>query len=80
MSEDKKIKVTFMPGSFNDFDGTQEELDALVAEIVRMAESGELLENAEEIDISGIDDEIAQQLEQYFGDSNKIDVDPRKLN
>jgi hypothetical protein len=36
MSDDKKkIHVEFAPGAFDSFDGTQEELDALMAEIGR---------------------------------------------
>ena len=44
-----KIKVEFAPGCFDGFEGTQEELDAMVAEIERMAESGELEELAVEL-------------------------------
>ena len=43
---DKKMKVEFAPGCFDDFDGTQQELDELVAEIQRMANSGEMFENS----------------------------------
>ena len=50
MSEDKKIRIEFAPGAFDTFDGTQEELDALVAELQRMAESGELAENSVALD------------------------------
>jgi len=46
----KKIKIEFAPGAFDQFDGTQEELDALVAELERMAESGELEENSVALD------------------------------
>jgi hypothetical protein len=42
----KKMKIEFAPGAFDTFDGTQEELDALVAELERMAESGELEANS----------------------------------
>ena len=48
---DKKPEVVFAPGCFDDFEGTQEELDAFVAEIYRLTESGELLEHAEEFNI-----------------------------
>lgn len=41
MSKDK-ITVEFAPGCFDGWEGTQEELDEMVAEIMRMAESGEL--------------------------------------
>jgi len=33
---DKKLKVEFAPGAFNQFEGTQEELDELLAEIQNM--------------------------------------------
>lgn len=44
-----KIKVEFAPGCFDGWEGTQEELDAMVAEIERMALSGELEELAVEL-------------------------------
>lgn len=46
MDKDKHIKIEFAPGCFDNFDGTQEELDAMIAEIQQMADSGELFENA----------------------------------
>jgi hypothetical protein len=57
----KKMKIEFAPGAFDQFDGTQEELDALVAELTRMAESGELeehsvvLEDWDDLDDDAID-------------------------
>lgn len=45
----KKLKVVFAPGCFDDFEGTQEELDELVAEIKSMAERGELEENSKQL-------------------------------
>lgn len=44
-------KIIFAPGCFDDFTGTQEELDSLIAEITKMAEDGTLLENSEPIDV-----------------------------
>lgn len=40
----KKMEIIFAPGCFDEFDGTQEELDALIQEIRDMAESGQLIE------------------------------------
>jgi len=52
MSEDKKkLEVVFAPGCFDEFDGTQEELDELMKQIMAMAESGELEANATPVDI-----------------------------
>jgi hypothetical protein len=41
----KKIKVVFKPGAFDNFEGSQEELDAFVAEIIEGFESGEYLKD-----------------------------------
>jgi hypothetical protein len=51
MSENKKITVEFAPGAFDNFDGTQEELDQLVAEITKIAETGELFERSRPVDL-----------------------------
>ena len=75
--DDKKIKIEFAPGAFDTFDGTQEELDALVAELERMAESGELEANSVALDDwDDLDDEdreiIAEALDRMSP--------PRSLN
>lgn len=36
-----KLKITFEPGCFDNFNGTQEELDAMIADVVRMFETGD---------------------------------------
>ncbi len=54
---EKKIKINFAPGCFDNFEGTQEELDELVAQITQLAESGELLERSRPLDL----DELAQE-------------------
>lgn len=53
---DKKIKIVFQPGCFDDFEGTQEELDDMMIEIQRMADTGELFENAVEVDDLDLED------------------------
>ena len=42
MTDKKKMEIVFAPGCFDQFDGTQEELDELMAKIQDMADSGEL--------------------------------------
>lgn len=77
MTELKKpLKVEFAPGCFDNFEGTQEELDELVAEITRLVESGELMEDESlEIDLDDLDsielDTIAQALDEDDGDLPK---------
>ena len=73
MSEDKKIKIEFYPGCFDDFEGTQEELDELVAEIQRMADTGELFENAtelDELDLDEFDDDVKCVVEKVIDPKN----------
>jgi hypothetical protein len=50
MTKKKHIKIEFAPGAFDQFDGTQQELDEFVAELHRMAESGELEEHSQSLD------------------------------
>ena len=62
MSDDKKkIHITFAPGAFDNFDGTQEELDGLIAEIQRIAESGELDEMSVPLDSDDILDSVSEE-------------------
>jgi hypothetical protein len=50
MTKKKQIKIEFAPGAFDSFEGTQEELDEFIAELHRMAESGELEEHSQSLD------------------------------
>lgn len=56
---DKKLEVVFDPGCFDSFE-TQEDLDAFVAEIHRLINSGELLEldDLEEVDMEEFDQQL----------------------
>jgi hypothetical protein len=60
-----ELKIEFAPGAFDDFEGTQEELDELVSEIQRMFASGEFLENTQQLDLEALaeeDPELAEKL------------------
>lgn len=50
----KPINIVFAPGCFDQFDGTQEELDDMIQQIQKMAESGELFENSRPVDIEDL--------------------------
>lgn len=55
-----KFKIKFAPGSFDDFDGSQEELDDLIKTITDFIQSDEFveaLENADEFDYDSDEDE-----------------------
>lgn len=72
--KDKEIKVTFMPGCFDSFEGTQEEIDELVAQIRKMAVSGKLAEEA-----VPIKEEDLELLDEAFKDAliemKKVKID-----
>ena len=65
--ENKKPELVFAPGCFDDFDGTQEELDELLAEIKRLVETGEIFEKAQPLDIEAMMDEFSdEELAEIF--------------
>ena len=74
---DKKIKIEFAPGAFDSFDGTQEELDALVAELERMAASGELEENSVALEDW---DDLDNADRDIIADALERQQSPRSLN
>lgn len=83
MSDEKPMKIVFVPGCFDNFDGTQEELDEMVAKIKEMVASGEIFENSEPIDFDELEDEnpeLAQKLVDTINDYERGETDKRKLN
>ena len=51
MTEQKKeIKIEFAEGCFDNFDGTQEELQEMIAQIRQMANDGTLEQNSTPVD------------------------------
>lgn len=78
MDNDAKPKLVFAPGCFDEFDGTQEELDELVAEIKGIFE-GKTLEEIQAMSKLAVLDELdAEELEMIL---NNIEEDKeRKLH
>lgn len=70
MSE--KMKIVFAPGCFDGFEGTQEELNELIDELTRMAENGDLMNQARPVDV---DDE-----ELYTAPKAMATANRRRLN
>ena len=67
------IKIVFAEGCFDNFEGTQEELDELMAEINRLVTSGEIFEKSRPVDVDNMDEEEMLQLAQALGiDLNEI--------
>jgi hypothetical protein len=65
--DDVKIRVEIAPGAFDNFEGTQEELDGLIAEINRLAETGELFAQSKPVDIDNMDEDEMLELAQALG-------------
>jgi hypothetical protein len=74
----KELKIQFAPGCFDNFEGTQEELDEFITEITKMISSGEILERSRKLDFDELmetDPEYAEQLMKQLSPQS----DPRKL-
>lgn len=74
----KKIQIEFAPGAFDSFDGTQEELDELIAEIQRLADTGELFENSEQLTDEAFE-ELSDEDKKIVLDALSPDDDSRTL-
>ena len=59
MTDKKKMEIVFAPGCFDQFDGTQEELDELMKQIQDMADSGELQEMS--VPLSEVLDDLSEE-------------------
>lgn len=84
---DREIKIVFQPGCFDDFEGSQEELDNLVKEIQNMVADGSLFENSKILTEDDLDDLPPEVLASIARDLEIIeDIDSveekrnRKLN
>jgi hypothetical protein len=72
MTEKKTPEIIFAPGCFDTFEGTQEELDALMADIMKMFETGEAPESIEFIELT---EEDLEDFEEDFDEP----LEPRTL-
>ena len=81
----KELKIEFAPGCFDSFEGTQEELDGLIAEIKNMFANGTIHEHTREITAENFDElpeEVQMQLARVFldpEDQHLIPAPDRKL-
>jgi hypothetical protein len=65
--DDEPYQLIFAPGCFDNFDGTQEELDEMIADIKRMVEDGTIF------------DEMVPLLENEIKDLGLENFDPREV-
>jgi Mg/Co/Ni transporter MgtE len=71
MNEKKELKLEFAPGCFDNFEGTQEELNELIAEIQQMFKSGAIEEHSHQLSDDDFDDlpnEVKEKLLDFFNE------------
>ena len=68
--DDFPKEIIFAPGCFDKFEGTQEELNELIAQIKNMFETGEIFEKMEPVP-----DEVAERIFSSM-DMDSYDPDP----
>ena len=64
MGKNSGMRVEFAPGCFDQFEGSQEELDALVQEIKNMVADGSIFKDSEEIDWDALTPDERKQLSE----------------
>lgn len=61
MTEPKDLKIEFAPGCFDNFEGTQEELQEMIAMLHQMVADGTLDENSTPVDLD--DEEFVKAMQ-----------------
>ena len=61
MTEPKDLKIEFAPGCFDNFEGTQEELQEMIAMLHQMVPDGTLDENSTPVDLD--DEEFVKAMQ-----------------
>jgi len=79
MTEEKKVRVTFAPGAFDQFEGTQEELDEFIAEIKNMFEGKTHEEIKEMSRVIDFEDPTEEDLEAIIALSSANTTQNRTL-
>jgi CheY-specific phosphatase CheX len=79
MTEEKKVRVIFAPGAFDQFEGTQEELDEFIAEIKNMFEGNTHEEIKEMSRVIDFEDPTEEDLEAIIALSSANTTQNRTL-
>jgi hypothetical protein len=72
MDMKKLPTVVFAPGCFDSFEGTQEELNELIAEIQKSIEDGTLFEKSTPVDLDSLTDDEIDMLESIESPISRI--------
>ena len=71
----KKPEIKFAPGAFDHFDGTQDELNSLMAEIKNMVESGKIFEESKPVNMDELQEEDPELYEVLMKQIDNLDLD-----
>lgn len=83
MTKKKKPELIFAPGCFDNFEGSQEDLDELLAEIQRMVDTGEIFEKSRPLtdeSFDELDEEIQIRLMEAYDSIESEEAPQRKLH
>jgi hypothetical protein len=75
----EQMQLEFAPGCFDEFDGTQEELDEFIAELQRMFNSGEFAKQSRPVTEDSFKD-LSPEMQQKLIDFLDDEPPPRNLN
>lgn len=76
--EDESYQLVFAPGCFDNFDGTQEELNEMIADIKRMVEDGTIFDEMEPLSEEEIEDLGLANFDPQEVDIESIEVKRKK--
>lgn len=82
MDQNKTPKIVFAEGCFDNFEGTQQELDQLILDIQTMIESGALFEKAQplsEVDLDSLPESLRQEILREMDDTDVAPQTKRTL-
>jgi len=82
MSESKLpngMKLVFAPGCFDNFEGSQEELDSLVKEIEQAFENGDLQDGSNIVDMEELTETLSEDEVKNLMESFGNEIQPRTL-
>ena len=74
--DSEPMQLEFAPGCFDEFEGTQEELDDLIAELQRLVATGEFAKQSRPV-TEELFEELSPDMQQKLLDTKPI---PRNLN
>ena len=71
MEDPKQIKVVFAPGSFDNFEGTQEELDEFITEITAMFQDPKkMIEMSRSLDMDDLSEDDEELISKFLQADN----------